>query len=356
MLFRSSSLSFTGAAIPAYPANFTSQPSTGTLARPSILLFDKGYVLPLTMQGSLGVEYEIASHTTIGISYLNVRGEHLSRTRDVNLYPEQPVSVNLPGLGTRTLYRHPGLVQGSPFRPLANFVRVEVFESGADSFYNGMILTFKRRFGARYTIGLSYTWAKVIDTVPEFTSVVPFNGIDEVKNTQYGLSPNADRGPGGMDQRHRVVTNFLWDLDYFRSLKNPVLRYLIGGWQLSGIITAQSGQPYSNAMGGDPNSDSNGFTDRVPGDGRNTNYAPSLATWDLRVTKSIPIYERVKLNLGLDAFNALNQAPFVASNIRNGKYNFSATGNTFTPTTNFGTYANQTLDNRVLQVSAKIVF
>ena len=109
---------------------------------------------------------------------------------------------------------------------------------------------------------------------------------------------------------------------------------------------------------GDPNNDGNSSTDRVPGEGRNVNYAPTIANWDLRVTKSIPIYERLRLSLALDAFNALNQVQFLASNIRNGKYNFSGGGttNTFTPTTNFGTYASQTLDNRILQVSAKITF
>lgn len=348
------SLSFTGAAIPAYPNTFSSRPGAGTPARPSIFFFDQNYVLPLTFQSSLGVEFEVLRNTTLALSYLNVRGEHLSRTRDVNFFPAQPVSVNLPGLGARTLLRYPG-PQGSPLRPMANFVRVNAFESGADSFYNGFTVAFRRRMGSRYQVNLSYTLSKVIDTMPEFTSVVPFNSIDDPKNVQYGLTPNLDRGPGGMDQRHRVVTSFVWDLDYFRNA-NAAARYLLGGWSLSAIITAQTGQPFSNAVGGDPNNDSNGFTDRVPQDGRNTNYAPTIANWDLRILKAIPIYERLKIQLALDAFNAFNHANFLAGDIRNGRYNFVAATNSFTPTTNFGTYSRQTLDNRVLQVSAKIVF
>ena len=91
---------------------------------------DPNYVLPLVFQGSFGAEYEVARDTTISVNYLNVRGEHLTRTRDVNLYPAVPVSVNLPGLGTRTLLRYPG-PQGNPLRPMSHFGRVEVFESGA---------------------------------------------------------------------------------------------------------------------------------------------------------------------------------------------------------------------------------
>src|SRR5262249_32305724 len=78
------SLTFTGSAIPTYPNNFSSQPASGgTAAVPSILLFDSTYVLPLVFQGSFGAEYEVARNTTIGVSYLNVHGEHLTRTRDV---------------------------------------------------------------------------------------------------------------------------------------------------------------------------------------------------------------------------------------------------------------------------------
>jgi outer membrane receptor protein involved in Fe transport len=349
------SLSFTGASIPTYPNTFSSRPTGGTAARPSIYFFDKSWVLPLTMQGSLGVEYEVHPNTTVGASYLTVRGVHLSRTRDINLFPAQPVSVNLPGIGQRTLLRHPG-PQGSPLRPLANFVRVNAFESGGDSFYHGLTLTFKRRFQSRYQVTFAYTFSKAIDTVVDFTSVVPFNSTDDPKHPQYGLYPGLDRGPSVNDQRHRAVTSFVWDLDYFDRNASPALRYTLGGWSLSGIILAQTGQPFNNGVGGDPNNDSNGTTDRVPQDGRNTNYGPTIANWDLRVGKAVPIWERVKLSLALDLFNAFNHANFLAGDIRNGLYNYVAATNSFTPLTNFGTYSRQTLDNRVLQVSAKIVF
>ena len=153
-----------------------------------------------------------------------------------------------------------------------------------------------------------------------------------------------------------MITNFVWNLDYFHGLKNPA-RYLIDGWSLSGVILAQSGQPYSNGIGGDSVNDTNSQTSRVPQDGRNTNYGPTISNWDLSLRKSTSLYkERVLFQLSLDAFNAFNQANFLASNIRNAKFNLVAATGAFVPTTNFGTYANQSLDNRVLQVSGKIVF
>jgi len=352
------SVTFTGAALPRYPETLVSRPAGGTQAVPSIFFFDRSYALPLVLQASFGIEYEVRPNTTVGIGYLNVRGVHLSRTRDINLFPAEPVSVNLPGLGSRTLLRHPGprAPQQFPLRPMSNFARVSGFESGADSFYNGFTLSFKRRLATRYQVTLAYTLSKTIDTVVDFTNVVPFNPIDEPKHAQYGLYPGLDRGPSVNDQRHRVVTSFIWDLDYFRRLANPVARYLLDGWMLTGIILAQTGQPYSNGVGGDPNNDSNGATDRVPQDGRNTNYAPTIANWDLRVGKSIPLYERVKLEIALDAFNAFNHANFLTGDIRNGRFTYVPATNVFAARPDFGTFARQTLDNRVLQVSAKIVF
>ena len=351
-----SSLTFTGSAIPSYPSNFSSIPTGGTAAVPSILLFDPNYVLPLVFQGSLGAEFEVTRNTTISVNYLNVRGEHLTRTRDVNLYPPAPVSITLPDTGARTLLRYPG-PQGSPLRPMSHFARVEVFESGANSFYNGFTLAFRRRFGTHYQVNLSYTLSKAIDDVADFTSVVPFNSIDEGKMPAYPTLAGLDRGPSVNDQRHRVITNFVWNLDYFHGMKNRAARMLIDGWMLSGIIYAQTGQPYSNSVGGDANNDTNSFTERVPQDGRNTNYAPTISNWDLTVKKAIPLYrERVQFVLGLDAFNAFNQANFLSTNVRTGKYNFNTATGAFTLTNNFGTYASQTLDNRILQVSGKIVF
>jgi hypothetical protein len=218
----------------------------------------------------------------------------------------------------------------------------------------GFPLSFKRRFQTRYQVTLAYTYSKAIDDIVDFTSVAPFNSTDDPKHPQYGLYPGLDRGPSVNDQRQRVVTSFLWDLDYFRSLSSPVARRLLGGWSLSGIILAQTGQPFSNGVGGDPNNDSNGFTDRVPQDGRNTNYAPTIANWDLRAAKDIPLRERLRFGLSLDLFNAFNHANFIAGDIRNGRYNWVAATNSFTPLTNFGTYSRQTLDNRVLQISGKI--
>jgi hypothetical protein len=79
----------------------------------------------------------------------------------VNLYPPVPVWVNLIGLGMRTLLRYPG-PPGSPHRPMSDCARVEVFESGVNSFYDEFTLALKRRFRSHYQVNLAYTFSKAI--------------------------------------------------------------------------------------------------------------------------------------------------------------------------------------------------
>jgi len=101
---------------------------------------------------------------------------------------------------------------------------VEVFESGPHSFYNGFTFSFRRRFATHYQV--NRTFAKAIDDVTDFTSVVPFNSIDEGKMAEYLTLPGLDRGPSVNDQRHRVITNFVWNFGTYASqtLDNRILQ------------------------------------------------------------------------------------------------------------------------------------
>src|SRR5207244_7043153 len=111
---------------------------------------------------------------------------------------------------------------------------------------------------------------------------------------------------------HRLVLSAIWDLDGYTRSMGRSWRYLTGGWQLSGILTAQSGQPYSGLVNSDLNNDGNSRTDRAPGLGRDTFNLPNFVSLDPRITKNIPITERVKVQLILEAYNALNRTHYTS--------------------------------------------
>ena len=276
-------------------------PTGGTASTPTIFDFQKNYHEPNVQQANLGVEYEVQPSMSVMVNYLWVKGSRLTRTVDVNLQgPETPTVIGLAGSAqTFTVNR---ITQP---RPVAGFGRIEQFESSSNSVYNGLIIQVNKRLSQNYQLLGSYTFGKVIDDVPDATSVVPFSS-DDAKMVSDPLNFRADRGPGVNDQRHRFVLSGIWDLDSYAHPLPAWGRQILGGWQFSGIFTAESGQPYSAMVNFDLNNDSNNHTDRVPGVGRDTFYLPRLVSLDPRLTKTISVTERVKAQLILEAFNSLN--------------------------------------------------
>jgi hypothetical protein len=296
-------------------------PGVPTPPPPTIFVFNPNYVEPYTQQFSLGVEYQLAKDTALTVSYLGVRGVRLQRTRDINLAGEVSATIGISGTTTVLTYlRYPSPTTGTPAtcpaglfvipssgtcRPNGNFQRIEEVESNANSTYHGLIIQLNKRFGHNYQVLGSYTYGKVIDDAPDATSVVPFSGGDDAKMVSDPGNVRADRAAGINDQRHRFVLSGVWTLNYAQQFSGAA-RQILGGWELSGILTAQSGQPYSAMVNSDLNNDSNRSTDRTPGIGRNTFYLPRNVSLDPRVTKNVQLTERVRLQLIGEAFNIFN--------------------------------------------------
>jgi outer membrane receptor protein involved in Fe transport len=329
--------------LPSYPNVLSAPPVLNRT--PDIYVFAKDYVQPLTWQWSLNLERQLGRDYSVTLGYLGVRGEHLSRTRDINFLPSVP-QVGSFADGTPVVYmRHPG-------RANPAFGRISLFDSGADSIYHGGFIQLTKRFSQSFQAQAAYTFSKVIDSRPDFTSVVV--GTDDSKNAQDTLLPNLERGRGNADITHRFVLSGIWDINYGKGLQNAVARNLLRGYQFSLITTLQSGRPLTATAGGDPNGDTNTSTDRSPYVGRDTYEGPGFATVDFRFTRDIPLHrERAALRLMFEAFNVTNRANF--NGINTAQYNFNATTRVFTPNATF-LAPTTTYDPRILQLAAKITF
>jgi outer membrane receptor protein involved in Fe transport len=330
--------------LPAYPAILASPPAGGIT--PNIFVFAPDYVQPQTHQWSLNLEKQIGRDYGLTVGYLGVRGVHLSRTRDVNLFPAEPTAGSFADGTPVTFFRHPA------GRPNPAFGRISVNESGADSAYHGGFIQLTKRFSKNFQVMSSYTFSKVIDTAPDQTLVVA--GTDDAKGTQNSLLPNLDRALGDADVRHRFVLSGVWELAYAKSLSNPVLKGLLRDFQISTIATVQTGRHFNATVGGDPNNNGQTPTDRPPFLGRNTIEGPGFAAVDLRVSRDIPILgERLKFRGIFEAFNLTNRANFNVFN--RGQYNYTAATRVFAPVTNFLVRTGNS-DPRILQLAAKIIF
>lgn len=310
--------------LPVYPAILAAPPAVSR--RPDIYVFDPNFKQPMTHQWSFNYEMQVGRDYGITLGYLGVNGTSLGRTRDVNLLT--------PVLQPNGILRYPGRIN-------ANFGRISMFDAGGASIYHGSFLQVSKRYSRHFLLQSSYTLSKVIDTVPDQTSVV-VGGGDDAKVPQYTLYPDLDRGRGNSDIRHRFVFSGVWDLNYAQGHANPVVRWIASGYQLSAITTLQSGRPYTITVPTDQNNDGNTRTDRPAYVGRNTYEGPGFNSIDARFTKDIPLSpDRARLRLMLEAFNLANRP----------NYNAIIT----TPGATFGTPTN-TSDQRILQLAAKITF
>src|SRR5262249_45795166 len=124
-----------------------------------------------------------------------------------------------------------------------------VVNDGANSLYNAASVKLTKRFGAGLSLISTYTFAKSIDN----TSGIRVQNID----TLYPQNSNClqcERGLSSFDVRHRFVTSALYDLPVGKGrahdLSNPFVDAIIGGWQVGGIWTFQSGVPQVITIGG----------------------------------------------------------------------------------------------------------
>ena len=332
---------------PTYPSNFPTAPATGAQT-PSIYLFTKDYAQPYVQQGRLGVERELIRNLSLSVTYLYFRGVHLSRTRDINLGVPVPTTLTDPSGQTFTVLRHPAA------RPIPGFTRISLFESTADSRYNGLAVELKRRFTHGLQFIMAYTYSSAKDNKPDQTMVVV--GTDDVKAVMNNLDISADWGRSDLDIRHRFVFSPVYEIGTVAK-DNAVANAFLSNWAFSGIITLQSGFAYSALISGDANRDGNSATDRVPGTPRNGFTTPSIYVFDTRATKSFKFGEKYNLSLIAEAFNLFNRSNIATVNT--GRYGIaSSSATTLTNpaiSTPFG-FARTFLGERQVQLAARFRF
>jgi Carboxypeptidase regulatory-like domain/TonB dependent receptor-like, beta-barrel len=293
-----------------FPNILTVLPST-TLPR-NLYLFAENYEQPYVQQARIGFEREVLPNLSLSITYMYYKGVHLTRTRDVNLFaPVATATVSSPDGQTYTFERF------SSTRPIARAVgttynRISLFESSANSKYNGLAIQATRRFSNGFQFLASYTYSKARDDKPDQTAVVV--GTDDSKIVQNQLNFRQDYGFADTDLRHRFVFSPVYELGTFTRSENPVVRALLSNYTFSGIVQLQSGFAYSAFISGDPNNDGNSSNDRLPGTERNAFHTPSTYQFDARITRIIHTSEKTRLRLILEGFNIFNRANILTVN------------------------------------------
>lgn len=191
----------------------------GVPPRPTGTSIPKNFPEGYTQQWSLNGQREILRDLVFDIGYVGNKGTKLDRAFD----PNQPL------LG-------PGRVDDR--RPFPNFGGITRRVSAADSIYHSLQTKIEKRFSQGLTFLSSYTWSKGIDNASSwgFTGQNSYNFRD-------------DRGLSDYDVRHRYTFSYVYELPFgngrkFLSSLRGIPDAILGGWQTSGILTLQTGNPF----------------------------------------------------------------------------------------------------------------
>ena len=331
-----------------------SDPAAGTpnaLAPVSLGAINPNFKRPMVQSYSLTVQREVPSQFLVSAGFVG--------TRSTN--NETWVDINSPAFVAPAGYNFdPRLNAGyntNLLRQYQGYGAITQVNSGINSIYNSLQTTFQRRFASGLALQGSYTFSKVLGET--LTSRTP--------SLQNPLNWRADYGPTDFDRTHVFTVNYIYVLPFLRG-RHDYLGQIFGDWELSGLLTAQSGLATTAALstgtqGLATRPNATGLSVSGPqiiaqwfntaafsapaagffGDaGVGTVRGPGMIIWDSSLSKQFPIHERLKVRLRGEFFNVLNHT------------NWS----TVSTTLGSGTYGEITAarDPRKVQVSARLDF
>ncbi len=259
------------------------------------------YQNPYSEQASLGVERELGNGLSISLSGIYSHTLRLPVAIDTNALPA-PFSTAVLANGQAVRYRNwagPGcaglLIFNCFVDPL--ILQSDQYSSKASALYEGGILEVRKRFSDHFTFVGNYTYSKAFDTTTDFNS--DFGPVD---NTNL----SAERGLSDFDQRHKLVVAGV--------LQSPWANPVLSGFELSPIVSYNSGHPFNLLAGADVNGDRHSTNDRPIGAGRNTGIGPNYVTLDMRLARSVKLSEKASVQFLAEGFNLTNRTNFASVN------------------------------------------
>ena len=331
---------------------------------------------PYIHQYNANIQWEFANNYLLEVGYVGSKGTKLLQVITLN----QPV------------YNRAANVFTAPFGTVLSTQKnvaggIQQVQSSSNSDYNSLQISVTKRFSRGLQFLSAYTLAKSND----YYSGGTINELFAVPGDQFNWKTNY--GPSDFDRRHRFVTSFVYDVPKLVSESNPA-RVVLNNWQLNGILTLQTGTPFSvvDIVGNNIIQRANfapGFSGSIEGSGstqsrlggyfntaafvssrpiiaggnlgtpnnptfdpnnpfgntsRNSLYGPGQKNMDFSVVKFIPITETVRGEFRTEFFNIFNWANFANPN-----------NNIAVPST-FGRITATSAGPRVIQFAFKVNF
>jgi hypothetical protein len=198
------------------------------------------YKNPTTYQWSMGVQHEFW-HGAVGqVSYVGNVGTHQSDAIDMNapLYVDATLPLRLQVIG--------GTLPVDAIRPYQGYGAILMYEDAGRSKYNALQAEFRAQAAKNLTVQFAYTYSKNYD---DSTGVAVNGNSGDLATISNPYNRNYDWGLSTYDRPNVFIADYVWDIPLFNH-STGAMKTILGGWKLSGIITAESGVAYTESLGG----------------------------------------------------------------------------------------------------------
>jgi hypothetical protein len=382
-----------------FPINPAAAPAANALLVPGGVQPD--LYTPTVITYSLRIERELSPNTSLSVGYVGSHGYHELVGADANaavpfVCPASPCPATFPNTAAWGALAGTAVPAGTFYLPVtpkpnATIANTWTWFSEGISNYNSLQVDVKRRFSKGLTLRGVYTWSKALDDGDSLNATAAGNAVALLSNP---YMPRADYGPATYDARNIAVVTATYELPFgsgrkFLGSSSGAVGYLVGGWTVNSIVTAQSGFPFTPQLSYNPSNDgdtrnpvraflnpaftgpvvtgnpnqwfnpnafiaqpnNSGFFGNV---GRDAYTGPGLATWDFSVLKETRIRESLNLQFRAELFNLLNRANFNTPSLIT---NVLLPGSTnSTPSPSAGLITSTSTSSRQVQFSLKLLW
>jgi Carboxypeptidase regulatory-like domain/TonB dependent receptor/TonB-dependent Receptor Plug Domain len=335
---------------------------------------------PYMMQYNLNIQRDLGKGMIFTVGYVGSKGVHLLNARDLNP-PTRTFDANgRPVFATLVN----GKITSNP-RLNPNFGPYQSTNTWGNSNYNSLQTSLNRRFSNRWQTQISYTFSKSIDS-ESGPFVATTAGANTTAQDPYNFS--IDKARSSFDRTHAFRFSGIYSV---QSFSGRALNAVAGGWQISGLLSAVTGPPFTVNVGfdqaglanqtpraslapgwtgsslilGDPNHwyDVHGLLLPPVGQygnlGRGTLIGPDLLNTDLSLSKSYRLHklsEVAAVQFRADVFNLFNRSNFDLPNNQGGVSFVAGPNGTGTYDPTAGQITKTTTSSRQMQFALKLTF
>jgi hypothetical protein len=204
--------------------------------------------LPQIQEFSLGVQHQFSGNNLLSVSYVGTLGRFLEQAINVNQIPvgvgveSAPELAGIPGCDAAGNCNVQSVLihteePAAFFAPYRGYTTIEQMQATGNSNYNSLQVNFRHNVGHGLMFQTVYTWSHTLDDILGGGGTSTFsNGVNDYDlNRWYGTS--------ALNQAQVLQMNYIYRLPFFAHAGQPFVRTALGGWQISGVTTFETGPP-----------------------------------------------------------------------------------------------------------------